>query len=130
MARVKGGYTTHRRHKKFLIVLKGTQAQGIEGSKLQKSSDTCIKATALPENQKERPTIIDDNKNKCSLKKMWISYSNLINNLKKSNIELDRKTLLLAYNDFEAEKIVQESSSVKLVIDQRTTITITENNIM
>ena len=36
-----------------------------------------------------------------------------INNLKKSNIELDRKTLsLLAYNDFEAfEKIVQESSS-------------------
>ena len=48
-------------------------------------------------------------------RKCGLSYSNLINNLKKSNIELDRKNLsLLEYNDFESfEKIVKESSSVK-----------------
>ena len=69
MARVKGGYTTHRRHKKILDSVKGHSGSRHRRFKVAK----------------------------------------------KSNIELDRKTLsLLAYNDFEAfEKIVQESSSVK-----------------
>ena len=46
-------------------------------------------------------------------RKCGISYSNLIHNLKESNIELDRKTLsLLAFSDFSTfEKVVQESQS-------------------
>ena len=50
--------------------------------------------------------------------KMWIKLLNLINNLKKSNIELDRKTLsLLAYNDFEAfEKLFKNLQLIAIKI--------------
>ena len=115
MARVKGGYTTHRRHKKILDSVKGHSGSRHRRFRVAKESliHALAYSTAHRRSKKRDQRSLMITRINAASRKCGLSYSNLINNLKKSNIEIDRKTLsLLAYNDFEAfEKIVQESSA-------------------
>ena len=108
MARVKGGYTTHRRHKKILDSVKGHSGSRHRRFKVAKESliHALAYSTAHRKSKKRDQRSLMITRINAASRKCGISYS---------NFELDRKTLsLLAYNDFEAfEKIVQESSSVK-----------------
>lgn len=110
MARVKGGYTTNHRRKKIL-----KQAKGYYGSK------NTLYRTANEQVMNSLAYAYRDRKNrKRDFRKLWItrinaavraeglSYSTFINGLKKSGIELNRKTLseLAINNPEEFKKLV------------------------
>lgn len=95
MARVKGGYTTNHRRKKVL-----KQAKGYYGAK------STLYRTANEQLMNSLAYAYRDRKNrKRDFRKLWItrinaavraeglSYSKFIDGLKKSGIELNRKTL-------------------------------------
>lgn len=102
MPRVKGGVTTHRRHKKVL-----KQASGYFGSKhrlFRVAQAQVLKSLAY--------AYADRRKKKRDFRKLWIarinaaarnhgmSYSRLINGLKKAGVEVNRKMLAdLAVHD-------------------------------
>lgn len=111
MARVKGGYTTNRRRKKVL-----KQAKGYYGSK------STLYRTANEQVMNSLAYAYRDRKNrKRDFRKLWItrinaavrqedlSYSTFISGLKKSGIELNRKTLseLAINNPEEFKKLVE-----------------------
>jgi large subunit ribosomal protein L20 len=95
MPRVKGGYTTHRRHKKILKAAKG---YFLGRSKLWRSAVIQVRRAwaASFTGRKQR---------KRNMRRLWISrinasaricgttYSNLIHDLKEKNIGLNRKVL-------------------------------------
>ena len=102
MPRVKTGVTAHRRHKKILKLAKGYR--GARSKQFKKANEVVMKALFYaPRDRRAK---------KGEFRKLWIarinaaaringiSYSQLINGLKKAGIEVNRKMLAdLAVND-------------------------------
>jgi len=115
MARIKRGVVSRRKHKKLLKLTKGyrgtksklikvaheaelhARAYAYHGRKLRKRNIRSLWITRIGE----------------AAKKEGLSYSNFMNKLKKSNIELDRKILNdLIVNDFPTfQKIVDSAKN-------------------
>ena len=105
MPRVKGGYTTHRRHKKILKLAKGYRASR---SKLYRPAhEQVMRALAY--------AFAHRRKRKGDFRKLWIarinaatringmSYSRFINGLKKAGVVINRKILAdMAVHDMTA----------------------------
>ena len=102
MPRVKTGVTAHRRHKKILKLAKGYR--GARSKQFKKANEVVMKALFYARR--------DRRAKKGEFRKVWIarinaaaringiSYSQLINGLKKAGIEVNRKMLAdLAVND-------------------------------
>ena len=102
MPRVKTGVTAHRRHKKILKLAKGYR--GARSKQFKKANEVVMKALFYARR--------DRRAKKGEFRKLWIarinaaaringiSYSQLINGLKKAGIEVNRKLLAdLAVND-------------------------------
>ena len=102
MARVKKGVNAHKRHKKVLKM-----AKGFYGSK-----STTYRAAKPATMRALRSAYVGRKNKKREYRRMWIarinaaarmngmSYSRLINGLKKSNIDINRKMLSeIAIND-------------------------------
>jgi large subunit ribosomal protein L20 len=95
MTRVKGGIVTRRRHKKILKLVKGQY--GSRGVLFRRSNEAMMKSLWY--------AFRDRRNRKRDMRRLWIirinaaarmnglSYSKLMNGLKKSGIELDRKAL-------------------------------------
>lgn len=105
MPRVKKGVTAHRRHKKILKLAKGYR--GAKSKQFKKANETVMKALYYARR--------DRRAKKGEFRKLWIarinaaaringiSYSQLINGLKKAGVEVNRKMLAdLAVNDMNA----------------------------
>lgn len=105
MPRVKKGVTAHRRHKKILKLAKGYR--GAKSKLFKKANETVMKALYYARR--------DRRAKKGEFRKLWIarinaaarmngiSYSQLINGLKKAGVEVNRKMLAdLAVNDISA----------------------------
>ena len=114
MPRVKGGFTTHRRHKKVLKLTKGHRASR---SRLYRSAhESMLHALDYAYNHRRE--------RKGDMRRLWItrinaasragglSYNQFINGLKKANITLNRKVLAdMAVNDPEGfSKLVAMAS--------------------
>jgi large subunit ribosomal protein L20 len=95
MSRVKRGVTAHRRHKKVLALTKGHHGQ--RHRLIKRANESMLHAL--------RYNYVDRRDRKGEFRKLWIirinaaarlnglSYSQLINGLKRAGIELDRKQL-------------------------------------
>ncbi len=95
MTRVKGGTVTRRRHKKIIKIVKGQY--GTRGRLFRRSNEAMLKSLWY--------AYRDRRNRKRDLRRLWIirinaaarmnglSYSRLMNGLKRSGIELDRKSL-------------------------------------
>jgi large subunit ribosomal protein L20 len=105
MPRVKKGVTAHRRHKKILKLAKGYR--GSKSKLFKKANETVMKALYYARR--------DRRAKKGDFRKLWIarinaaaringiSYSQMINGLKKAGVEVNRKMLAdLAVNDMTA----------------------------
>lgn len=105
MARVKGGFTTHHRHKKVLKLAKGYR--GAKSKLYRPAHEQVMKALSY--------AFAHRRKRKGDFRKLWIarinaatrmsgmSYSRFINGLKKAGVEVNRKILAdLAVNDMVA----------------------------
>ncbi|SMC94465.1 50S ribosomal protein L20 [Sporomusa malonica] len=105
MPRVKKGVTAHRRHKKILKLAKGYR--GSKSKLFKKANETVMKALYYARR--------DRRAKKGDFRKLWItrinaaaringiSYSQLINGLKKAGVEVNRKMLAdLAVTDMAA----------------------------
>jgi len=117
MPRVKKGVTAHRRHKKILKLAKGYR--GSKSKLFKKANETVMKALYYARR--------DRRAKKGEFRKLWIarinaaaringiSYSQLINGLKKANVEVNRKMLAdLAVTDAAAfAKIVETAKQAK-----------------
>ncbi len=104
MARIKGGVTTHRRHKKVLELTKGHRAT--KHSLYRRAHESMLKSLSYAyRHRRER---------KRDMRRLWIcrinaaaranglSYSRFIDGLKKAGVAIDRKML--------AEMAVRDSS--------------------
>jgi large subunit ribosomal protein L20 len=113
MGRVKGGFTTHRRHKKVLDAVKGHSGSRHRRFKIAKESliHALAYSSAHRRSKKRDQRSLMITRVNAAARKCGISYSQLIHCMKESQIDLDRKALsLLAYNDFSAfEKVVEEA---------------------
>ncbi|QJW46162.1 50S ribosomal protein L20 [bacterium BFN5] len=102
MPRVKKGVTAHRRHKKILKLAKGFR--GSRSKQFKKANETVMKALYYARR--------DRRAKKGEFRQLWIarinaaaringiSYSQLINGLKKAGVEVNRKMLAdLAIHD-------------------------------
>ncbi|BBB92834.1 MAG TPA: 50S ribosomal protein L20 [Methylomusa anaerophila] len=105
MPRVKKGVTAHRRHKKILKLAKGYR--GSKSTLFKKANETVMKALYYARR--------DRRAKKGDFRKLWItrinaaaringiSYSQMINGLKKAGVEVNRKMLAdMAVNDISA----------------------------
>ncbi|MDK2903215.1 MAG: large subunit ribosomal protein [Clostridiales bacterium] len=105
MARVKSGVTTHRKHKKILKLAKGYW--GAKSKQYKAANEAVMKALAY--------AYVGRKLRKRDFRRLWIarinaasrmnglSYSKLINGLKKAGIEINRKMLAeMAVNDSKA----------------------------
>lgn len=103
--RVKGGFVTRRRHKKVLRLAKGYRRS--KGRIFHAANPTVIRGLAY--------AYRDRRNNKRNFRRLWItrinaaarlngmSYSSLINGLKKAGVEVNRKLLAdLAVRDMPA----------------------------
>lgn len=95
MSRVKKGVTKHRRHKKIIAMTKGQRAT--RSSLHKRAQESMLHSLSYAySHRRER---------KGDMRRLWISrinatsrangitYSQLINNLQKANIEINRKML-------------------------------------
>lgn len=102
MPRVKKGVTAHRRHKKILKLAKGFR--GSKSKLFKKANETVMKSLYYARR--------DRRAKKRDFRKLWIarinaaaringiSYSQMMNGLKKAGVEVNRKMLAdLAVND-------------------------------
>lgn len=105
MPRVKGGFTTHRRHKKILKLAKGYR--GAKSKLYRPAHEQVMKSLAYAYAHRR--------KRKGDFRKLWIarinaasrlsgmSYSRFICGLKKAGVNINRKVLAeLAVNDLNA----------------------------
>ncbi|MBZ4666376.1 50S ribosomal protein L20 [Mahella sp.] len=105
MARVKSGVTTHRKHKKILKLAKGYW--GGKSKQYKAANEAVMKALAY--------AYVGRKLRKRDFRRLWIarinaasrmnglSYSKLINGLKKAGVEINRKMLAeMAVNDSKA----------------------------
>ena len=117
MARVKKGVNAHKRHKKVLKM-----AKGFYGSK-----STTYRAAKPATMRALRSAYVGRKNKKREYRKLWIarinaaarmngmSYSRLINGLKKSNIDINRKMLSeLAISDPAAFAVLAEKAKAAL----------------
>ena len=117
MARVKGGFTAHRRHKKVLKLGKGKR--GAYHRLFKRANEAMLHSLWY--------AYRDRRNRKRDLRRLWIArinaaarlngttYSRLINGLNKAHIELDRKSLAdLAVRDPLAFGQVVESAKAAL----------------
>ena len=117
MPRVKTGVTAHRRHKKILKLAKGYR--GARSKQFKKANEVVMKALFYARR--------DRRAKKGEFRKLWIarinaaaringiSYSQLINGLKKAGIEVNRKMLAdLAVNDAAAFAALADASKKAL----------------
>src|ERR1700710_2544603 len=115
MARVKRGVTTHARHKKILDLAKGYRGRGSKAYRV-----------AIEKVEKGLQYAYRDRRNKKrEFRALWIqrinagarlnglTYSQFMDGLKKSGIEVDRKVL--------SDIAAQEPDSFKLLVDQAKT---------
>ena len=117
MARVKKGVNAHKRHKKIL-----KQAKGFYGakSKVFRAANPAVMRSL-------RSAYVGRKLKKRQYRQMWIarinagarmngiSYSQLMNGLKKSGIEINRKMLAeMAVNDAEGFAALAEAAKAKL----------------
>jgi len=115
MARIKGGVTTRRRHKKILKLAKGYRGAK---SKLYRTANQAVMKSLVY-------AYIGRKRRKRDFRKLWIarinaaarangmSYSRFMNGLKKAGIQINRKMLAeLAVNDAKAfEQLVEKSKA-------------------
>lgn len=112
MARVKGGASAHARHKKIIKMAKGYRGR----------SKNCYRI-AIQRVEKALQYAYRDRRNKKrDFRRLWIqrinaasrqygmSYSQLMNGLRKAEVALDRKVL--------ADMAVNQPESFKAVVDQ------------
>jgi large subunit ribosomal protein L20 len=105
MARVKGGYTSRHRHKKVLKIAKGYR--GSKSRLFRPANAQVLKSLAY--------AFRDRRNKKRDFRRLWIvrinaaarmngmSYSTLINGLKKAGVQVNRKVLAdLAVHDYQA----------------------------
>mgnify|MGYP000908141138 CR=1 FL=1 len=105
MPRVRGGYTTHRRHKKILKLARGYR--GAKSKLYRPAHEQVMHSLAY--------AFAHRRKRKGDFRKLWIarinaatrmngmSYSRFINGLKKAGVNLNRKILAdMAVNDMAA----------------------------
>lgn len=105
MSRVKGGFTTRRRHKKVLKLAKGYR--GAKSKLYRPAHEQVMKSLAYAYAHRK--------KRKGDFRKLWIarinaatrlsgmSYSRFISGLKKAGVQINRKVLAdLAVNDLNA----------------------------
>jgi len=105
MARAKGGFGNHRRHKKILKLAKGYR--GAKSKLYRPAHETVMKALTYAYAHRK--------KRKGDFRKLWIarinaatrlsgmSYSRFINGLKKAEVNINRKVLAdMAVNDINA----------------------------
>ncbi|HEY3423655.1 MAG TPA: 50S ribosomal protein L20 [Negativicutes bacterium] len=117
MPRVKKGVTAHKRHKKILKLAKGYR--GSKSKLFKKANETVMKALYYA--RRDRRT------KKGEFRKLWIarinaaarlngvSYSQLINGLKKAGVEVNRKMLAdLAVTDMSAFGKLVEAAKEQL----------------
>ena len=117
MARVKRGVVAHARHKKVLDA-----AKGYYGARLR-TYRVAVQAVTKAGQYAYR----DRRQKKRQFRELWIvrinaaarqhdlSYSQLINGLRKANIDIDRKVLSdLAINDKEAFKVIADMARAAL----------------
>ena len=95
MTRVKGGFTTHRRHKKVLRMTRGQW--GTKHRLFRRANEAMMKSQWY--------AYRDRRQRRRDLRRLWITrinaaarlnqmtYSKFIHGLKQANIELDRKVL-------------------------------------
>ena len=113
MARVKKGVNAHKRHKKILKLAKGFYGAK---SKVFKAANPAVMRSL-------RSAYVGRKLKKRQYRQMWIarinaaarmndiSYSRLMDGLKKANIDINRKMLAeLAVNDKEAFNVVYEAA--------------------
>lgn len=114
MARVKRGFTSHRRHKKLRDLTKGYQ--GGRSKLVRQAKEALLHAGEY--------AFAGRKKRKRDMRKLWItqinisldskglSYSKFINQLKTKNIKLDRKILseMAVHEPLVFDKIVSEAS--------------------
>jgi len=117
MPRVKGGTVTRRRHKKILKLAKGYW--GAKSKKFRMANQQVMKSLMYAyRDRKDR---------KGEFRKLWIarinaaarmngiSYSRLINGLKKAGVEINRKMLAdLAVHDLQAFSQLVEKAKASL----------------
>ncbi len=112
MARVKRGVTTHARHKKIIKQAKGYQGRGRNAFRV-----------AIERVEKALQYAYRDRRNrKRTFRSLWIqrinagarehglTYSQLMNGLKKAGVELDRKVL--------SDLAVREPAAFKSLVDE------------
>jgi large subunit ribosomal protein L20 len=105
MSRVKGGFTTRRRHKKVLKLAKGYR--GAKSKLYRPAHEQVMKSLAYAYAHRK--------KRKGDFRKLWIarinaatrlsgmSYSRFVSGLKKAGVQINRKVLAdLAVNDLNA----------------------------
>lgn len=111
MTRVKGGTVTRRRHKKIIKLVKGQY--GTRGRLFRRSNEAMLKSLWY--------AYRDRRNRKRDLRRLWIirinaaarqnglSYSRLMNALKRAGVELDRKSLAnIAVRDPQAFTAIAE----------------------
>lgn len=117
MARVKGGFTTHRRHKKILKLARGYR--GARSRRYRAANEQVLHSL--------RYATISRKLKKRDFRRLWIqrinaaarihglSYSRLIHGLKLAGIELNRKVLAdMAVHDLPAFGAVAEHAKAQL----------------
>ena len=112
MTRVKGGYVTRQKHKKILKITKGQF--GTRSKLFRRANEAMLKSQWYA--YRDRRT------RKRELRKLWImrinaaarlnglSYSRLVNALRKSNININRKML--------ADIAVRDPQSFSAIVEQ------------
>ena len=117
MARVKRGVTAHARHKKVLKAAKGyygarSRTYRVAVQAVTKAGQYAYRDRRQKKRQFRALWIVRIN---AAARQHDLSYSQLINGLKKANIEIDRKVLSdLASNDKAAFQAIAEQAKAAL----------------
>ena len=117
MARVKRGVTAHARHKKILKLAKGyygarSRVYRVAHQAVIKAGQYAFRDRRQKKRQFRAPWIVRINAGVCLF---GLSYSRMMNGLKKANISLDRKVLAdLAVHDITAFGAVAEKAKAAL----------------
>ena len=112
MARVKRGVTTHARHKKVLELAKGYRGRGSKAYRvaLEKVEKGLRYAYRDRRNKKREFRALWIQRINAGARQNGLTYSQFMDGLKKSGIEVDRKVL--------SDIAAQEPDSFKLLVDQ------------
>ncbi len=117
MARVKSGVTAHARHKRVLAAAKGyygarSRTYRVAVQAVTKAGQYAYRDRRQKKRQFRALWIVRIN---AAARQHDLSYSQLINGLRKANIQIDRKVLSdLAINDKEAFKAIAEQARAAL----------------